>query len=186
MTPVLDRLTGYVANMIGQITRKESEEVAPGNQSNMPAHRTDRYDRPSYNNTMGQSRDSRYPEHKSYHSSYYSDRTSQRDDGQRRPYSPPRRYFDRVKSTENYRSYRSRSPSPQRDYAPMTSVAPNENRRLYSSSVYSSRDKMSNLGNSLRQPDWSQAALSTFQKDFYVEHAQVKGRSEGEVAKFRE
>lgn len=47
-------------------------------------------------------------------------------------------------------------------------------------------DKMGGLGKNLQTQNWSQLSLSTFTKDFYVEHPAVAARSPQEVQAFRD
>lgn len=47
-------------------------------------------------------------------------------------------------------------------------------------------DRMSNLGASLKRPDWNSVGeLATFRKDFYQEHPNVRARTDVEVNNFR-
>jgi len=44
---------------------------------------------------------------------------------------------------------------------------------------------MSGLGSHLQKLDWNHISLVPFQKDFYIEHPSVNGRSDVEIADFR-
>lgn len=46
-------------------------------------------------------------------------------------------------------------------------------------------DKMGGLGKNLRTIDWTKVQLTPFQKNFYVEHPEVKKMSQDEVDRFR-
>ncbi|KAI8839282.1 ATP-dependent RNA helicase [Chytridium lagenaria] len=44
---------------------------------------------------------------------------------------------------------------------------------------------MSSLGSSLRRPDWDKETLPVFEKNFYMEHPDVKARSDSEIEEYR-
>lgn len=200
---MFDKISGYVQNVIGQFASKEtggpgflsSTDMSqyPPPASGGPPHYDFRdttaashrdYDRAS------RDRDQKYPSRYDYRDDRRASPDRRRTD---RPHydlrdRSPRRY-DRERSpvTSYRRKSRSpprRSPVRPREYRP----APSYDRRPESSYHPSdSRDKMSNLGASLRRPDWKAVGeLATFTKDFYVEHPSVRARTEGDIVAFRQ
>lgn len=155
-----------------------------------------------YDDKLSRSRDDRYyarydgrddrrasPDRRRHERSHYDfrERSPRRYGRDRSPADHRRR------SRSRSRSPMRRSPSRYRDSYSRPSASSSSSSfasfpydRRSDSFASDGRDRMSNLGASLRRPDWNAMGdLTTFRKDFYVEHATVRARSDAEVASFR-